>query len=275
VHQNNFPLATVLRQLVMDDPNKDTFLVYTGYHQLYYEAKLDQEKRRVGHPFINIAQQIPIRDLTYDDIHELVKTGFEDMLGIKVHPSVPRLIAKKASRHPAFVQQFCRCLLEHVSNRRAPGTVVTITTKDVEAVYNTNVSIEGGEQAFIHYFNETLGYNLSHLGHAILLAVTDPEFTEKNVDDKYFYSENILNLLNEWCSLLQIDKPKPEHFHQTIELLMMTNMLTQDTSIHGRYRATYPTHLNILKRLDKINKSAIEDSLRKYDEKERDKGILL
>jgi hypothetical protein len=275
VHENSFPLATVLRQLVMDDANKETFLVYSGYHQLYYEAKLNDEKRRVGHPFINIAQQIPIRDLTYDDINELVKTGFQDMLGIKVHPSVPRLIAKKASRHPAFVQQFCRCLLEHVSNRRTPGTVVTITTKDVEAVYNTNVSIEGGEQAFIHYFNETLGYNLSHLGHAILLAVTDPEFTEKNIDDKYFYSKDILILLNEWCSLLQIDVPNPVHFHQTIELLIMTNILTQDTSIHDRYRATYPTHLNILKRLDKINKSAIEDSLKKYDEKERDKGILL
>lgn len=275
VHGNSFPLATVLRQLVMDDANKETFLVYSGYHQLYYEAKLNDEKRRVGHPFINIAQQIPIRDLTYDDINELVKTGFQDMLGIKVHPSVPRLIAKKASRHPAFVQQFCRCLLEHVSNRRAPGTVVTITTKDVEAVYNTNVSIEGGEQAFIHYFNETLGYNLSHLGHAILLAVTDPEFTEKNIDDKYFYSKDILTLLNEWCSLLQIDVPSPVHFHQTIELLIMTNILTQDTSIHDRYRATYPTHLNILKRLDKINKSAIEDSLKMYDEKERDKGILL
>lgn len=277
VHGSDFPLATVLRQLVMDDPDKDTFLVYSGYHQLYYEAKLDQEKRRVGHPFINITQQIPIKDLTYDDINELVKTGFEDMLGIKVHPLVPRLIAKKASRHPAFVQQFCRCLLEHVSKRRTPGTVVTITTNDVEAVYGANVNVEGGEQAFISYFNETLGYNLSHLGHAVLLAVTDPEFNEKITHEKYFYSKDILELLNEWCSLLQIEPPIPVHFDQTIELLVMTNMLTQDSSIrgHGRYRATYPTHLDILKRLDKINISAIEDSLKEYNEKERDKGILL
>jgi hypothetical protein len=276
-HGNAFPLATVLRQLVMDDSDKDTFLVYSGYHQLYYEAKLDQEKRRVGHPFINITQPIPIKDLTYDDINELVKTGFEDMLGIKVHPSVPRLIAKKASRHPAFVQQFCRCLLEHVSKRRAPGSVVTITNKDVEAVYGANVSLEGGEQAFISYFNETLGYNLSHLGHAVLLAVTDPEFNERDTNEKYFYSEDILVLLNEWCSLLQIEPLKAEHFHQTIELLVMTNMLTQDSAIngHGRYRATYPTHLEILKRLDKINMNDIEDSLKEYNEKERNKGILL
>ncbi len=184
VYGSEFPLATVLRQLIMDDPDKETFLVYSGYHQLYYEAKLDQEKRRVGHPFINIAQQIPIRDLTYDDINELVKIGFADMLGIKVHPAVPRLIAKKASRHPAFVQQFCRCLLEYVSNRRTPGTPVTITVKDVEAVYNINVNVEGGEQAFINYFNETLGYNLSHLGHAILLAVSDPEFSKKKYEGK-------------------------------------------------------------------------------------------
>ncbi len=93
--------------------------------------------------------------------------------------------------------------------------------------------------------------------------------------EKYFLSEDILSLLNEWCSLLQIQTPKSEHFHQTIELLVMTNMLTQDPNVHGRYRATYPTHLDILKRLDKINKSAIEDSLKKYDQKEREKGVLL
>ena len=275
VYGSEFPLATVLRQLIMDDPDKDTFLVYSGYHQLYYEAKLNQEKRRVGHPFINIAQQIPIRDLTYDDINDLVKIGFVDMLGIKVHPAVPLLIAKKASRHPAFVQQYCRCLLEYVSNRRTLGTPVTITVNDVEAVYNINVNVEGGEQAFINYFHETLGYNLSHLGHAILLAVSDPEFNKKNMKEKYFLSEDILSLLNEWCNLLQIQPPKSEHFHQTIELLVMTNMLTQDPNVHGRYRATYPTHLDILKRLDKINKSAIEDSLKEYDQKERDKGVLL
>lgn len=275
VHGAAFPLATALRQLVMDDNAKDTFLVYSGYHQLYYEAKLDKEKRRVGHPFINITQHVPIRDLTYDDVEELVKTGFRDMLGITINPDVPRLIAQRASRHPAFVQQFCRCLLEHVSMRRAPGDRIKITTDDVEIVYANNVSKDGGEQAFILYVSETLGYNLSHLGRAVMLALIELTPNASPANEEYYLASKILEQLNEWCGILHICVPKPEHFEQTIELLIMTNMLTQDPVLHDRYRFTYPTYLEILKRLDKIGRSAIDESLIEYDKTERDKGILL
>ena len=275
VHGPKFPLATALRQLVMDDTAKDTFLVYSGYHQLYYEAKLDKEKRRVGHPFINITQHVPIRDLTYDDVEELVKTGFRDMLGITINPDVPRLIAQRASRHPAFVQQFCRCLLEHVSMRRAPGDRIKISTDDVEIVYATNVSKDGGEQAFILYVSETLGYNLSHLGRAVMLALIELTPNASPANEEYYLASKILEQLNEWCGILGICEPKPEHFEQTIELLIMTNMLTQDSVLHDRYRFTYPTYLEILKRLDKIGRSAIDESLIEYDKTERDKGILL
>lgn len=270
----NFPLATVLRQLVMDDSNKNTFLVYSGYHQLYYEAKLDKEKRRVGHPFRNIAQEIPIRDLTYDDVSELVKTGFEEMLGIKVHPKVPRLIADRASRHPAFIQQFCRCLLDHISQRRSPSSSVTVSPEDVETVYAATTNKNGGEQAFILYVNETLGYNLSHLGRAIVLTLTD--LIEESSNEQQLYSVNQISThLCVWCDAIGIDNPSVDHFNQTIELLIMTNMLTQDEHIHDNYKVTYPTYIDILKRLDKIGKSAIELSLLEYDSKERTKGVLL
>jgi len=276
VHGNSFPLATVLRQLVMDDSSKDTILVYSGYHQLYYEVKLDKNKRRVGHPFINLAQDIPIRDLTHDDVDELVKTGFEEMLGISVDPQVPRLISSRASRHPAFVQQFCRCLLEQASKRRSPRTHITITTDDVEAVYSADGSGEGGEQPFIFYVNETLGYNLSHLGRAIMLAI--PQLLSENQmpnENDYFPIRKIKDELNGWCEIIEIQNPEIEHFQQTIELLVMTNMLTQNPQEHDEYRITYPTYIDILRRLDKLGKSAIEFSLQQYDAKERAEGVLL
>lgn len=276
IHGNSFPLATVLRQLVMDDSSKDTVLVYSGYHQLYYEVKLDKSKRRVGHPFINLAQDIPIRDLTYDDVDELVKTGFEEMLGISVDPQVPRLISSRASLHPAFVQQFCRCLLEQVSKRRSPGTRITITTDDVEAVYSADGSGEGGEQPFIFYVNETLGYNLSHLGRAIMLAI--PQLLSENQmpsENDYFPIRKIKDELNGWCEIIEIQNPEIEHFQQTIDLLVMTSMLTQNPQEHDEYRITYPTYIDILRRLDKLGKSAIEFSLQQYDAKERVEGVLL
>lgn len=276
VHGNNFPLATVLRQLVMDDSSKDTVLVYSGYHQLFYEVKLDKGKQRVGHPFINLAQDIPIRDLTHDDVDELVKTGFEEMLGISVDPQVPRLISNRASRHPAFVQQFCRCLLEQASKRRSPGARITITPEDVEAVYSADGSGEGGEQPFIFYVNETLGYNLSHLGRATMLAIAQlhPENQIPNEDD-YFAIQKIKDELNGWCEIIGIQNPETEHFKQTIELLVMTNMLTQNPKEHDEYRITYPTYIDILRRLDKLGKAAIEFSIQQYDAKERIGGVLL
>ncbi|WP_027469537.1 ATP-binding protein [Deefgea rivuli] len=275
-HGDLFPLATVLRQLVMDDSAKDTILVYSGYHQLYYEAKLDQKKRRVGHPFINIAQEIPIRDLTYDDVYQLVKTGFEEMLGISINPDVPRLIAERASRHPAFVQQFCRCLLEYVAKRRSPKASIAITPEDVEAVYADDIGQNGGEQAFIHYVNETLGYNLSHLGRAIVLVMMDLQFNTNRPSTDSFYSKHVISRsLNEWCEIVGIENPEITHFEQTIELLVMTNMLTQKDSAHDYFKFTYPTYADILRRLDKLNRSAIERSLQEYNDKERIKGILL
>ena len=265
VHGDKFPLATALRQLVMDDPSKETVLVYSGYHQLYFEAKLDKGKRRVGHPFVNIAQELPIRDLTQDDVSELVKTGFEEMLGIPIHPDVPALISKRASRHPAFVQEFCRCLLEYVSKRRSPGVPLTISTEDVEAVYKADGRGSGGEQPFIFYVEETLGYNLSDLGRAIMLTI----------EDENFHSiESIRDDLNIYSSAVGIENPKPEHFYQTIELLVMTNLLTQDPERNDYYRVTYPTFIDILGRLNKLGKAAIQKSLRKYDARERETGVL-
>ncbi len=277
IHGQAFPLATVLRQLVMDDSSKETVLVYSGYHQLYYEAKLDTSKRRVGHPFINIAQHIPIRDLTHDDVNELLKTGFQEMLGITVNPDVPALISQRASRHPAFVQQFSRSLLEWVSKRRSPGTRITITRDDVEAVYAADGAGEGEEQPFIFYFHETLGYNLSNLGRAIMLMICDSMHIEGQAEnDNYYYSiQKIESELNHWFDIVGVAPPEPEHFQQTIELLVMTNMLTQNPKEHNNYRVTYLTYIDILRRLDKLGKAAIGKSIHEYNQKERTEGVLL
>lgn len=277
IHGNDFPLATTLRQLVMDDASKDTVLVYSGYHQLFYEAKLNKAKRRVGHPFINIAQDVPIRDLTHDDVAELVRTGFEEMLDIRVSPEVPALISIRASRHPAFVQQFCRCLLEQVSKRRSPGEVVTISKDDVEAVYQANASNDGGEQPFIFYVNETLGYNLSHLGRAIMIAIClDPnQHIKTESQQNYFSISKIRDELNVWCDVIGIANPDTEHFQQSIDLLVMTNMLTPNPVEHGEYKVTYPTYIDILRRLDSIKRADVESSLMEYESKERNDGVLL
>ncbi len=277
VHGDRFPLATTLRQLVMDDAAKDTRLVYSGYHQLYYEAKLNRGKRRVGHPFINTGQEVPIRNLGPDDVRDLVNTGFEDMLDIRVSPDVPNLVFRRASGHPAFVQQFCRCLLDRVSRRRSVGAHVTVTADDVIAVYDASAPSESGEEPFIFYVNETLGYNLSHLGRAIMLAVCHflGAQTESENEASFFSLQKVSKELDDWCDVVGVPAPEQKHFQQTVDLLVMTNMLTQNPQEHDSYRVTYPTYIDILRRLDKLGRTALEDSLQKYSEKERESGVLL
>lgn len=265
-HDGEFPLASGLRQIVMEDPSKSTVLVYSGYHQLYFEAKLDKSKKRVGHPFVNIASDFPIRDLSHNDVIELVKTGFEEMLGIDLHPDVPSLIAEKASCHPAFVQEFCRCLLGHVSRRRPnPQSKIIIMPKDVEEVYRADGHGDGGEQPFIFYVDETLGYNLSDLGRAIMLTIAT---------DKFYSKDEIYNNLCEYADAAEIELPRADHFGDTIDLLVMTNLLTQDANRNDYYRMTYPTFIEILGRLNKLGKTEIENSLKSYDQNERNKGVL-
>ena len=275
VYGKDFPLATALRQLVMEDSSGGTVLVYAGYHQLYFEARLDKEKQRVGHPFFNIAQDIPIRDLSQDEVNELVSTGFEEMLGIGVSPEVPRRISERASHHPAFVQQFCRCLLERVSKRRSSGKRVVITLDDVEAVYWADVSRDGGEQPFIFYVVDTLERNLSNLGRAIMLAI--PMLSSKKQDqneENYFSIRGVMGELNQWSDILNIANPKPEHFSQTLELLVMSNMLSQNNKDHDKYSVTYPTYIDILRRLDKLGQIAIDQCLLEYESKERNEGVI-
>lgn len=265
-HDGEFPLASALRQIVMEDPTKSTVLVYSGYHQLYFEAKLGKSKKRVGHPFVNIASDFQIRDLSHDEVIELVRTGFEEMLGIDLHPDVPSLVAEKASRHPAFVQEFCRCLLGHVSRRRShPQAKILISTKDVEEVYKADGRGDGGEQPFIFYVDETLGYNLSDLGRAIMLTIDS---------DKFYSKEEIRRELNLYAQIAGVLEPKEEHFSDTIDLLVMTNLLTQDSGRNEYYRMTYPTFIDILGRLNKLGKTEIEKSLKSYEQNEMNKGIL-
>ena len=154
---------------------------------------------------------------------------------------------------------------------------MTITGEDVEAVYAANTSSDGGEQPFIFYVNETLGFNLSHLGRAIMISICldpDSEIQTERKDD-YYSIQKIKDELNGWCDVIGVEHPESEHFQQSIELLEMTNMLTQNPKEHGKYRVTYPTYIEILRRLDNLRKTDLEDSLRQYDSKERTSGVLL
>jgi len=98
---------------------------------------------------------------------------------------------------------------------------------------------------------------------------------ETDTRDKFFPINKIRDELNVWCDVIGIEHPKIDHFQQSIELLVMTNMLTQNPHEHGEYRVTYPTYIDILRRLDSLKNANVEGSLIEYDSRERQAGVLL
>lgn len=95
------------------------------------------------------------------------------------------------------------------------------------------------------------------------------------MEEKLFTLQRIEEELHIYCDISERAAPEADHLRQTIDLLVMTNMLTNNSEKPVKYRVTYPTFRDILQRLDKLNPAAIQTSLKKYDERERKGGVIL
>jgi len=168
-----FPLARILRGVVQSDSERRFKVVYAGFKQLYHEVRI-RPNSDASDPFKNFLEPVTrdFGDLSSDQVECLLKMAFVDMLGIDYEPSVPRLVKEKTSGHPAFVQAFGERLLALISDRSRTNVDRGVLARDVEQVYREESGIVGDHSAYIDYVGETLGWNLSHLGRAIMLALS-------------------------------------------------------------------------------------------------------
>lgn len=268
---SKFPLARVLRGVSSQNPN--TFkVVYAGFKQLYFEVN----KRQVldtAYPFKNFVT--PLRedfgDLDADMVEKLLQIAFEEMLGITLEPGVTRLVKEKTSGHPAFVQEFGRQLLQIVDRRRRSSNKLSITLADVEAVYTENPDGTSGHSSYIDYVYETLNWNLSSLGKAILLAISSDIVANNRPKDHSYRQDGILHGLREWSSP-DTALPGPEDLELALEFLVMTNMLIRrlDGSMKS-YSVSYWSYIDFMQKLGDYNKIKVIESLKDYNEKEMGK----
>lgn len=265
----SFPLARTLRGLSQWNSLKIK-LVYAGFKQLFYEVKL-RPGADPSDPFKNIVMPVlkDFRDLLLHEVEELMTIGFVEMLGFKLEPSVPRLVTEKTSGHPAFVQRFCERLLARVSYRRQLGVPLTISEADVINTYEEETSYGSNDTAFIDYVNETLGWNVSHLERAILLAISaDIKSAGKPYHTEYSAGE-ISDMLKYWCDS-NIELPDVADFQHSLLMLSMTKMLTvSGATVAKRYKITYRAYVDFMDRLDKVGKVEIFRSLQDYHDQEK------
>lgn len=275
-HGGKFPFASKLRQVCMEDTAGLTRLVYAGYHQLYAEAH-PVEARRVAHPFVNIAHEIRLDDLSAGEVKELVLTGFEELLGVKTAIDAPRLIFKYTSGHPAFVQQFCKLLVILIESKRKRGGVLEVTSADIVRIYEQNRPDDVIHSPFVCFVEEVLGMNLTYLGRAVVIIFADrilerglPHGAELNIDE-------LVSHIREWSNISGVEEPIESHIRLTLELLQMTNILKLSSDkMFGRVSFRFPIYVDILSRLGQLEqtRSDIAKLLVSYDSEERSKGVL-
>lgn len=267
-----FPLARILRGLSQSDADHRFKLVYAGFKQLFYQVRMTSCSDP-SDPFKNIAEPVTkdFRNLKPEEVQKLMKISFEEMLGGSWDNAAPRLIFEKTSGHPAFVQYFCERLLERLSNRRKAGTPLRIAIEDVNEVYGEQSAFGTTGKAFIDYVNETLNWNVSHLGRVILLTIYHDIASSKATSGKAFSAQKILESIKK-LSVDPSHEPAKVDFESAIHMLTMTNMLTAENPGTGLcYKMTYPAYLEFMRRLDQTGEQEIYASLEAYHNNERGK----
>ena len=159
--------------------------------------------------------------------------------------------------------------MERLSGRRKAGVSLRVAIEDVEEVYSEQSAFGTTGKAFIDYVNETLNWNVSHLGRAILLALCSEIQTSKATYRKTFSAYQIMHSLKQIC-VNPAHEPGDADFDNTIQMLTMTNMLTAENPGTGLcYRITYPAYVDFMKRLDQLRRQEFFSSLEAHDNEER------
>jgi hypothetical protein len=263
-----FPLARILRGVSSQNP--DTFkVVYAGFKQLYFEVNIRPNPDN-AYPFKNFLT--PLRedfgDLNSDKVEQLLRMAFEDMLGISLDPGVARLVKEKTSGHPAFVQEFGRQLLEIIERRRRATRELRITLADVEKVYAESPDGTGGHSSYIDYVYETLGWNLSQLGKAVMLAISNDIVANGYRSSHVYELKGIPGILANWASE-DAFSPNEEDFANTLKFLVMTNMLLRHLDGNSEaYSVAYPSYIDFMVKLGDKDRIRVHESLVNYREHE-------
>jgi hypothetical protein len=272
---DSFPLMRVLRGIQLD--KKDSFkVVCAGFKQLYYELSI-RPNQDSAYPFKNFLTPVEnaVGDLSADQVEELLRTAFSEMLGAALDPSVARLVKIKTSGHPAFVQMFGRQLLEILDHRRKTTSKLVVTEADVERVYSDTPHGGGGQHAsYIDYVYETLNWNLSHLGRAIMLAISSDIVANGYPPDTRYSSDEIKKTLKDWSGGDDLVEPDKDDFNNTVKFLMMTGMLHRQTEgIREAYSVAYPSYTEFMVKLEDMQRIRVQESLENYRAKERGKIV--
>jgi hypothetical protein len=248
-------LIEIFRDIAHETNHKWIF-VFAGFKRMYLEISAKANTYEgLRNPWANFVDSSAKNLTGIENSESLVNHGLKDILGLEFDSSISKLIVNYSSGHPAFLQYFCQCLVDQIkdkidhNNRR-------IYLEDVEAVFNK-------KDDFINFVRRTLVLNLSDFQRLLIFIAADSSVTE-------FDYELLEKRLKDWLEMVPnsfiID---PQEIEIELELLIITGVIKKSSST--KYKFTHDYYLNILKRIEQINKNVIENLINKItEEKEND-----
>ena len=246
---------------IAHETNHCWIFIFAGFKKMYLEIKgKGTTYEGLRNPWANFVDSSHNNLIGIDYPESLVNHGLKDILGLEYDSDISKLIVNYSSGHPAFLQYFCQCLVEQIkekidhNNRR-------IYIEDVKAVFEK-------KDDFISFVQRTLEMNLSDFQRLLIFIAAEGNFKE-------FDYNSIEKRLKDW---LEITEQKESIDQNTVklelELLVITGVIKKTSSFN--YKFTHEYYLNILKRIEQIDKNVIEDLVIKvFSEKENEISIQL
>jgi len=264
-HGDEFPLASALRSVAQTEaPGGHLRVVMAGFKALYSEVKR-KGIHKSDFPFHQFLLNTPPLDALHEsETREILQVGFMQTLGISFESSVPRLVHERSGGHPAFVQEFCNCLLKHLEKHRRKDQLV-LTAADVDTVFGEN-AVREGQPPFIEFVDDTLGMNFSSLERAVFLLLVYAIKDSAEAAEKQFGTKWIVKEVDEWLQAAAGScgqERLTSDVKRALSMLVMTGMLNFEA---GSYRIAIPPYVDILQRLDECKKDLISEFLVAYYE---------
>lgn len=237
----NHRLIEIFRDISHETDHKWIF-IFAGFKEMYKEIMGKSETyegRRT--PWVNFVDSTAKNLGGIDNPEALVREGLKNILGLEYEPEVSKRIVNYSSGHPAFLQYFCQNLVEEVKDRISASNRI-INVEDVDAVYNR-------KDGFISFVKRTLEMNLSDFQRLLVLIAADEKTNE--FDCSFFESK-----LKDWLEVCELNaNVVPNKLELELELLCITGVIRKVDST--KYRFTHERYLNILKRIEQVDREMI------------------
>jgi hypothetical protein len=251
----------LIRELrrIRDEHREQIVCIFAGFTFLSRACSADRPDDS-SYPWQSwINREGPLARLTSDETAGLVEKGFCDVLGLDIELSVPELIYDYTAGHPAFVQNFCECVLRRLAQRsRVEQT--RVSEAEVRATFD-EVSAGFGDDPFINFFARTLNMNLEPLEKLVVYVLAAALIGRAGDPRRSYSREDIAREVNSWFSLVGRRPRTPDEIAEALRSLEMTGMLGRErrpSSCEACYRMEFPMHVEILRRLEEADTQHME-----------------